>query len=212
MTNDYRNTEYCPAYENIGKKKQDLKRKILVASPKTHNFYNKISPRKDPYHKSFAEIYNCKCAYCGAKWGELPTSFFEIDHFIQKSAYPDTTEGRAAAGQIENLIWSCYECNRGKSDLLITAPYDTVLNPDDGSITNIFCRGEDYTIRIRDKYQSDSFIRAFYKALGLDRESKRLDYLILKLKGKIERETDAQRKLKLYEALNILQENRNTYT
>lgn len=209
-TKDYRNTKYCPILEQVDGKKRLLEEKIRKDSPKTTIIYNKVRPRQGTYHKEFAKIYNKKCAYCGCLWGSLPTEFFEVDHFIHETAYPDTKEGRAEAGRIANLVWSCYNCNRGKGGLMIVPPYDKILNVDNGNIANVFVRDEDYSIKIADTYKNDKFVLSFYKALHLEYEARRLDYLALNLRGKYQKETDPARKQKLGEALSLLMEKRNT--
>ena len=101
---DYRNTRYCPLLKNIEKQKQCLEEEIKSTSPRTKIIYNKVSDRKSVYHKKFAEIYNEKCAYCGALWGLLPVESFEVDHFLNEASFPDTTEGKAEAGDMMNLV------------------------------------------------------------------------------------------------------------
>jgi 5-methylcytosine-specific restriction endonuclease McrA len=210
-TKDYRNTKYCPVLEQVGRKKRLLEEKIKKDSPKTTILYNKVRLRQGIYHKEFAKIYNEKCAYCGCMWGILPTESFEVDHFVNEAAYPNTKEGRAEAGRMENLVWSCFTCNRGKHDMLIEPPYDMILNVDNGNIAKVFVRDEDYSIKIEDTYKNDKFVLSFYKALHLEYEARRLDYLALKLQGKYKNEADPARKQKLGEALYLLIEKRNTF-
>lgn len=54
-----------------------------------------------------------KCRYCGIKAGEKE---LEVDHIIPKS--------RGGSNNLENLVTSCFECNRGKRDksLIADAP------------------------------------------------------------------------------------------
>lgn len=49
------------------------------------------------------------CQYCGRRPPEI---ILEIDHIIPK--------GKKGTDIIENLITSCFECNRGKRDKLLT--------------------------------------------------------------------------------------------
>ena len=44
--------------------------------------YNFVHDKQDVYFKPFSEIYNCKCAYCGAWIGISDIRLFEVDHFI----------------------------------------------------------------------------------------------------------------------------------
>lgn len=209
---DYRNTIYCPILDKVEKQKQDLEKEIKSASPRTKILYNKVSDRDSEYYKKFANIYNCKCAYCGAMCGLLPIESFEVDHFLNEASFPDTKEGRMEAGRIFNLIWSCISCNRGKRGITIKPPYDDLLNVDVGNIAGVFERDNDYYIRICDTYREDEFIQQFYEALHLGYETRRLDYLGLQLLGKYQSEKDNERKQKLGESLSILLKKRNRMT
>ena len=209
---DYRNTRYCPALYNVEEQKQALEEEIKAASPRTKVIYHKVRNRKSVYHKKFAEIYNNKCAYCGAMWGLLPVESFEVEHFVNEASFPDTTEGRAEAGKMKNLVGSCISCNRGKREITIIPPYDVLLNVDNGNIADVFKRDSDYYIRISDTYQEDEFIQQFYKELRLGYEARRLDYLGCELEGRYKAEKDEVRKRKLGESLSILLKKRNRMT
>ena len=210
--NDYRNTVYCPVLNRVEEQKQNLEKEIKAAFPRTKIIYNKVNHRDSFYHKRFAEIYNDKCAYCGARWGLLPVECFEVDHFLNEASFPDTTEGRAKAGRMENLVLSCISCNRGKRGIAIEPPYDSLLNVDNGNITAVFKRDEEYYIQICDTYKDDEFIQQFYGALHLGYETRRLDYLGLLLEGKYQAEKNTERKRKLGECLSILLKKRNRMT
>ncbi|MDE6873003.1 MAG: hypothetical protein K2P87_00885, partial [Lachnospiraceae bacterium] len=134
------------------------------------------------------------------------------DHFINEDSFHDTTKGREEAGRMENLVWSCISCNRGKSGFLIKPPYDERLNVDNGNIADVFVRDKDYYIRISDTYQGDEFIQQFYEKLHLGYEARRLDYLCLQLDGKYKVETDEKRRQKLGECLAKLMKQRNCMT
>lgn len=206
---DYRNTQYCPMLDHVVGKKQILEEEIKTKYPRTRIIYNKVHNRKGPYHKKFANIYNNKCAYCGALWGLLPVESFEVDHFLHEASFPPTTGGKADAGRMMNLVWSCISCNRGKHGIMIESPYDQLLNVDTGGITDVFRREPDFSIRIRDTYQNDEFIQKFYKALHLNHEARRLDYLALELEGKYQEEKNEERRQKLGEILSRLMKRRN---
>ena len=154
-------------------------------------------------------VINAKCADCGAVLGGRPVEAFEVDHFINEDSFPDTIEGRIEAGKISNLAWACVSCNRGKRGITIEPPYDSLLNVDNGNITHVFRRDEDFYIRICDTYQEDEFIQKFYHALHLGYETRRLDYFALKLEGKCNEEKDENRKLVLLEQLKCLRNRRN---
>lgn len=209
---DYRNTKYCLKLNKVEEQKQILEKEIKSESPRTKIVYNKVNNRDSIYHEKFAQIYNRKCAYCGALWGLLPVESFEVDHFLNEASFPNTTEGRAEAGRMINLIWSCVSCNRGKRGITIKPPYDDLLNVDNGNITKVFERDKDYYIQIRDTYQNDKFIQQFYESLHLGYETRRLDYLGLQLEGKYQAEKDEKRKNKLGQSLSILLKKRNCIT
>lgn len=206
---DYRNTEYCPILNRVEEQKQALEKEIRSEFPRAKIIYNKVNNRGSVYHKKFAKIYNNKCAYCGSLCGLLPIESFEIDHFLNEASFPDTTEGRAEAGKMINLAWSCISCNRGKRGIAIKSPYDDLLSVDNGNIAMVFRRDGDYYIRICDTYKDDKFIQQFYESLHLGYETRRLDYLGLQLEGKYQVEKDEKRKRKLGESLSILLKKRN---
>ena len=206
---DYRNTEYCPVMDRVEEQKKTLEKEIRSEYSRTKIVYNKVSNRNSVYHKKFAQIYNNKCAYCGALWGLLPVESFEVDHFLNEASFPNTTEGRIEAGKMINLTWSCISCNRGKCGIMIKPPYDDLLNVDNGNIATVFRRDSDYYIRVCDTYKSDAFVRQFYEKLHLGYETRRLDYLGLQLEGKYRAEKDEKRKCKLGESLSILMKKRN---
>lgn len=180
---DYRNTEYCPVLDNVIEKKKVLEEKIKTEHPKLKIIYNKVHERNSMYYMEFAGIYNNKCAYCGVMKGFLPVEYFEIDHFLNEASFNNTTTGREEAGRIDNLVLSCVPCNRGKRSIIINRHYKNLLNVDNGNITRVFKRDPDFYIQICDTYKEDTFIKQFYKSLHLGNETKRLDYLLLRLEG-----------------------------
>lgn len=183
VNRDYRNTDMCPSFFEVDIKKKELERRIREKHKKVKIIYYRVNVKKDEYFRNFAEIYNYKCAYCGAVLKFTDIRLFEIDHFICESAFQDNTDGRSEAGKIENLVFSCYSCNRGKGNLHIKDGYLTQLNPDDNSIANIFDRDEAYYIEINDAYSKDVFIQLFYDKLLLGSEARRLDYLLLEMEN-----------------------------
>ncbi len=54
---------------------------------------------------------NHKCVYCGASPVTHDT-FLQIDHLIPIAVSPDNT--------IDNLVCSCYECNKGKGSKILS--------------------------------------------------------------------------------------------
>lgn len=209
---DYRNTEYCSALNNVVQKKRALENEIKSAHPQVRVFYNQVHIRANEYHDKFAQIYNYKCAYCGASCGLLPIECFEIDHFLNQASFSNTTDGKAEAGKIDNLVWACISCNRGKSGIIIKDKYTDLLNVDNGNIAKVFTRDKLNYIRINNLYENDEFLHKFYDALYLGHERRRLDYLLLQMEGKFKVETNEKKKSKLSEGIYILLKKRNSKT
>lgn len=207
MNNDYRNTEYCPVLEDVPEKKIKLQNEILLKHPRQRNMYNKIHLKDNEFNKKFNKIYNCKCAYCGVSMDILPSTLFEIDHYIAESLFIDKCD----AGKIKNLVLSCYQCNRNKKDFVISDGYIEQLNTDNGKITEVFFRDEKYYIRIRNSFKTDNKIKEFYDKLKLCHQSHRIDYLLLKMNGLHSKIGDENKKEKLAEAILLLQRKRNKF-
>lgn len=178
---DYRNSSSCPSLSEVAMKKAALEKKIREKHKKVKILYDYVKDRHGDFLEEFAEIYNYKCAYCGATLKFIGPQLFEVDHFICEAAFPNNTQGRAEAGKIENLAYSCYSCNRGKSNLYIKNGYAAMLMPDDNSIAKIFVRNEQYYITINANHLDDKFIQAFYDKLFLGSEVRRLDFLLLEM-------------------------------
>ena len=84
---DYRNTTNCPVLVDVALKKCALERKIQQDHKRAKIMYNFVHDKQDVYFKPFSEIYNCKCAYCGAWIGISDIRLFEVDHFICEDAF-----------------------------------------------------------------------------------------------------------------------------
>ena len=108
MSSDYRNTEYCPNLSEIKSKKNDLVKKIKQDHPRAVDMHNYVSDNSTVYKEQFMDAYNNKCAYCGVSVNVIPVQMFEVDHFIYQKSFKTKKE----AGYIENLVLSCYDCNR----------------------------------------------------------------------------------------------------
>lgn len=205
MNRDYRNSRYCPKLDNVILRKNILQDKIKSRNIKLKDFYLVLSQKKLPYRQEFAEIYNKKCAYCGVSY--KIESMFEIDHYICKSSFSPGED----AGQLSNLVYSCYHCNRHKSNFKINKLNSTLLNPDTRSINKVFIRTDDYDIQIQKAYRNNDTVQNFYKKLHFSFDLRRLDYLLLCIWGlytKMKNETD---KSMVAEALNLLKERRNVF-
>lgn len=204
-TTDYRNTEYCPTLENVKDKKKALEEKIKFVHPRQRIMYNKVHDRKTMFNKEFCSIYNCKCAYCGVSMDILPATLFEVDHYVAESLFDDKVD----AGKVDNLVLSCYQCNRNKKEFVIRGEYLEKLNTDDGKIANVFFRDDKYYIRIKDDYIKDDIINGFYKQLQLVHQSRRLDYLLINMQGLHKKLKGTVQGSRLAEAILILQKKRN---
>lgn len=207
MSNDYRNTEYCPALEKVEEKKNELQKNILCKHPRQKNMYNKIKLRESEFNKQFFKIYNYKCAYCGVSLDILPKALFEVDHYIAESLFNDKSE----AGKVENLVLACYQCNRNKSSFTISGDYVNRLNTDNGNITNIFYRNDKYYICINKSFQKDKMITEFYDKLKLYHQSHRIDYLLLSMNGLHNKIDDERDKAILSKMIISLQHKRNKF-
>lgn len=207
ITNDYRNTEYCPILENVVDKKKTLEENIKKFHPKQKIMYTKVHNRNTVYNKDFCSIYNCKCAYCGVSMDIIPATLFEVDHFVAESLFDD----KEKAGKVDNLVLACYQCNRNKKDFEIDGEYIEKLNTDDGKIADVFFRDDKYYIRIKDDYMEDETINDFYKKLQLVHQMRRLDYLLMNMQGLHKKIEGTPQGGKLAEAILILQGKRNKF-
>lgn len=207
MICDYRNTKYCPVLENVKGEKEKLENDIREKHRRQKNMYNKISDRSTEFNTRFVKIYNSKCAYCGVSMNVLPSILFEVDHYIAESTY----ENKAQAGKVENLVLACYQCNRSKKDFVIKDEYVKRLCTDDGSIADVFYRDSNYYICINDKFIDDETVRKFYEQLHLEHQSRRLDYLLMNMRGLHKQIEGTVKGGKLAEAIVLLQEKRNEF-
>lgn len=205
MKSDYRNTEYCPQLDNVSVKKISLNKKIHDNHPRTRIIYNKIKDMSSNYRDEFMEIYNYKCSYCGNSIQNISAILLEIDHYICESSFKSKKE----SGKIENLVLACYDCNRPKRNFLINDSYIDILNPDLEIIKDVFYRDDSYYIKIKDKYAYDQFIVDFYNKLNLSYETRRLDYLLMSMRGLAKKLEGTIKADKLNSAIIRLQEKRN---
>ena len=209
--NDYRTSSGQLAYQNIEQKKAELTKNIHQKHSKQKIDYNLIKNRKSHFYEDFCTIYNWSCGYYGARSGIIDSQLFEIDHYICLSAFPESTEGRAKAGEVNNLVLACHDCNRGKSNFKLEGKYGILLNPDNNAIAKVFYRSDDYYIKVADEYKSDQIICQFYAHLNLGSELKRLDYLLLNVKELADQQSkvDCVASNKLYKIFSYLLQKRN---
>lgn len=209
MADDYRNSKYCPKLTNLARKKNDVKDLVCKKHPRAKDMHTYISNNEDVFKQRFVEAYNGKCAYCGVSTEIIPWQMFEIDHLIPKEAVC-FGKSKAKAGYIENLVLSCYDCNRAKSALELPDEDLHKIHPDETEITEAFIRDDKYYIRINEEKKNDNIIKVFYDKVDLGNQSHRLDYLLLNMRGLCKKITDKHPAHgKLMEAIDLLQHKRN---
>lgn len=206
MNNDYRNTKYCDLKNNIVFEKNSLEKKIKKEHPRVKIIYNQINKKDSEYNKKFRIIYSNKCAYCGITTDVISYELFEIDHFICEASFNGDS---IKAGDINNLVLSCRKCNQAKSDFKWNEEYSSMFNVDDGSITKLFYRDEDYSIRIEKEYITDRVIVSFYNKLKLSEEIRRLDFLLMNMYGFYEKNSNDSRIRSILKYIVLLQRKRN---
>lgn len=208
MVEDYRNTKYCPRLTNLADKKNEVKDAVLQVHPRAKDMHTYISNNNGPFKKDFIIAYNGKCAYCGVSTEIISWNMFEIDHFIhEKSAC--FGKSKANAGYIENLVLSCYNCNRSKSGLEIPNDELHKINPDGPEITEVFVRDDEYYIRISEKFKKDPTVNLFYEKICLGNQIHRIDYLLMNMRGLCKKITDEHPAYgKLMSAIDLLQQKR----
>ncbi len=204
--NDYRNTEYCVSRNNIIKEKRGLEEKIIREHPRTRNMYNQINKKNAEYNKLFREVYHNKCVYCGITTDVISSELFEIDHFVCETAFNGDLQ---SAGEISNLVLSCKKCNRAKSDYMWDSNYSSCFNVDDGSITELFFRDLDYSIKVEERYSRDSIITEFHQRLKFGEEVRRLDFLLMNMYGFLREHEGESMVEKIAECIILLQQKRN---
>lgn len=208
LNRDYRVTEFCPPFDSIQTKKDDLVRLIRKKHPRAIDLYDIISPNDSEYKIPFMVVYNYKCSYCGVSIDIIPKDNFEIDHFIykkNKSKFKTVAE----AGYIENLVLACRRCNHHKSNHTVPDNFLNLLNPDLDSIKSIFVRDDKYKISIAKEYVNSPVITNFYNQLQLRQEIHRLDYLLMQMLGRQSSTENTEEYRALGRAISILRKRRN---
>lgn len=209
MSNDFRNTKYCPVLEDVGLKKVKVADQIKNDHKKARDMHAYIYQNNGPYKIEFMKAYNGKCAYCGASINILPKLMFEIDHFIYEKA-PAFNGSKAAAGYIENLVLACHSCNHQKSSFIIEDADQQYLYPDTEGIQKTFIRDDQYYIKISDECKENRVVKDFYKQLNLGGEIHRLDYLLMSMIGMKEKITGIpEASTKIGQAIEMLRVKRN---
>lgn len=205
---DYRNTKYSLPFANIYQKKKDLEKQIKTDHPKARNMYRFVSNRSYVYKTNFIEIYNFKCGYCGISIDLIPSSSFQVDHFINKES--KRFKDKCVANNMDNLVCACNICNLNKRDFEIPLELEKILLPDSDEITNVFYRDELFNICISEKYKDNEYVVAFYKKLKLNSEIHRLNYLLMSMTGLNDKlKKKGKRCISLSNAIDILKRKRN---
>lgn len=206
MKNDYRNTRYCKCQNNIIQRKIILEEKIKKEHPKAKIMYNQLNKKDGEYNRIFRDIYNNKCAYCGITTDVISSELFKIDHFICESSFNGNSIN---AGKLNNLVLSCKKCNRAKKDFKWDKVYSSKFNVDDESITKLFYRDEDYSIKIENSFITDNTICSFYKKLKFSEEVRRLDFLLMNMYGFYKQHIGDSKSEKISKCIILLQQKRN---
>ena len=206
MKSDYRNTIYEVSKKDIINEKNALEDKIKKEHHKVKIIYNQINKKDGNYNKQFRNIYNNKCAYCGISTDVISSELFEIDHFICEISFNGDSIN---AGKINNLVLSCKKCNRAKKDFIWNEIYSLKFNVDDESITELFYRDVDYSIKIEKEYITDNSIYNFYIKLKLNEEIRRLDFLLMNMYGFYNKYYEDKNIYRILEYIVLLQKKRN---
>ena len=209
MADDYRSTKYCPELTDLQGKKDSVRRTILAQHPRARDMHTYISDNDKPFKELFLDVYNGKCAYCGVSIKIIPWKMFEIDHLIPRTAKRFGRK-KANAGYMDNLVLSCYDCNRAKSNFEVRDEELQKIHPDKTGITESFTRDDDYYIRISDEMEADETVTSFYKEVDLGNQLHRIDYLLLNMYGLCESISNEHPAYgRLMDAVSCLQEKRN---
>lgn len=207
MSDDYRNTKYCPELTDVAARKLRVKQAVLEEFPRAKDMHRYISQNNLRYKPLFVEAYNGKCSYCGVPLSIIGLKQLEIDHFIPKNSSRFTN--KSDAGHVENLVLACFDCNRSKSDLELADEDLHKVNPDSPDICKSFYRDDDYYIRISEDFTDDEAVKTFYRQLRLGSQTHRLDYLLVSMRGLRDKLKDNPAAyIQLNEAIELMQQKR----
>ncbi|WP_024344202.1 HNH endonuclease [Streptococcus equinus] len=192
---DYRISDFENVdFSNVKSEKENLGRKIdSRAKTNFGEHYSKLSLKSGVYYELFQNMYHQKCAYCGVNIQINNAALYEIDHYINKKSEKNPT-GKSL-NNIENLVFSCRNCNQSKKDLDVTEEFRK-LYPDNTEISKIFERGSHYEIKIANAYKKDNYVKEFYSKLKFDFRFRKLDYLLLNLYFLKEKKSEKQDAIK----------------
>ncbi|HEX3526538.1 MAG TPA: hypothetical protein VH988_05685 [Thermoanaerobaculia bacterium] len=129
---------------------------------------------KDPeIQEKLAAVFGTKCAYCETDFG--PVTPKDIEHFRPKS---EITAGRTTlipgyfwlAGEWDNLLVSCPDCNRGRKHEVPGQPEKTTL----GKETQFPLSDEQHRARNRAPLVNEETVRLLLNPCGNDEPEKHL--------------------------------------
>ena len=203
---DYRCTPYGPSFDNVPGKKDEFKDAMSKKHRRAKNWYRIVNPRGSSEHKAFAGIYGYKCAYCGTSVKIIPAQLFDVDHIRPQA---DKSISAEEINALDNLVLACHDCNNGKSDYWFS-DLSGKWSPDGMGIAQIFVRDDSYTIHISEGFDNDDNVCELYRVLKLGEQYRRLDYLLMMMKGYIDTLPEGSKKrLTLTDICNRLHEKRN---
>lgn len=205
---DYRKTKYCKPLDGIQERKAKVRQSVLADHPGAVDMHKYVSDNSEKYKMEFMEAYNFKCAYCGASIHLIPIGSFEVDHYINQKS--DRFSTKKDAGDINNLVLACHDCNHSKNAFPITEENEEDLNPDKENILSNFCRDDMFYIKPTEHGKNNQNVTCFYERLHLGSEIHRIDYLVMSMIGlEEELKTKGVEHVELLKAINILKNKRN---
>lgn len=205
---DYRKTKYCKPLDGIQERKAKVRQSVLADHPGAIDMHKYVSDNSEKYKLEFMEAYNFKCAYCGVSSQLIPKSSFEVDHYINQKS--DRFTLKKDAGEMDNLVLACQDCNHSKNAFPITEEIEDDLNPDKKNILSIFCRDDMFYIKLTESGKNNQNATCFYKKLHLGSEIHRIDYLVMSMIGLHNKLKDnGIDNVELSNAINILIGKRN---
>ena len=214
MIDDYRYTKYEKKNPNMINDKIKFIKLLQKKHKRTDNHYALIRNNSDNYKLEYLKIFDYKCVYCGNSLENIPIYLFEIDHYINQASSVNNSSNQV--NHIDNLFPACKICNSKKSNITFKNKYIDLFEPCT-NIQNVFYRDELYNIRICKEYCDDEFIKLFYTKLKLDNDARRIDYLLLCMRGLVKKVKSLKLSSKLNEELSnklneliiVLQSKRN---
>lgn len=159
------------------------------------------------YKKYLAADFQHRCGYCNLLDTEI-TSFFEIDHFVPQSEINKHPSFSYLINDYKNLVYSCRNCNKEKSDLfegnIVDNPYENKKFYDPGRMdyNTIFYRNKCGSICSNDSKGKSMIVdlKLYRPINNIAWICEQLDMLSGKLQVLSNTETDPVRKSLIKEA------------